>query len=73
MQTLAMNQLTGEDTGKYRINRLLGQGPVSSFYEASSVSGKNVMLTAFYLPADWRCIGWIETSSYIAGRGLWPI
>ncbi|HET8911261.1 MAG TPA: protein kinase [Ktedonobacteraceae bacterium] len=53
MQTLAMNQLTGEDTGKYRINRLLGQGPVSSFYEASSVSGKNVMLTAFYLPENF--------------------
>jgi serine/threonine protein kinase len=50
MQTIENHPLTGKDAGNYHIDRLLGQGPFSHFYEAHSLSGQRVMLTAFSLP-----------------------
>ncbi len=50
MQAIEIHQLTGKDAGNYHIDRLLGQGPLSYFYEAHSISGQRVMLTVFSLP-----------------------
>jgi serine/threonine protein kinase/Rieske Fe-S protein len=50
MQSVPVDQLVGKDAGIYRIDRLLGQGPVSSFCEAQHASGQKVILTLFTLP-----------------------
>src|ERR1019366_5272468 len=50
MQAIENHQLTGKDAGNYHIDRLLGKGPLSYFYEAHPVSGQRVMLTVFSLP-----------------------
>jgi serine/threonine protein kinase/nitrite reductase/ring-hydroxylating ferredoxin subunit len=63
MQSVPMDQLVGKDAGIYHIARLLGQGPVSSFYEAQHASGQKVILTLFTLPAtfdDHTCKRFIE-------------
>ncbi len=51
MRAIENHQLTGKDAGNYHIDRLLGQGSLSHFYKAHSVSGQRVMLTIFSLPA----------------------
>ena len=51
MQAIENHQLTGKDAGNYHIDRLLGQGSLSHFYKAHSVSGQRVMLTIFSLPS----------------------
>lgn len=53
MQSVWIEQLVGRNVGNYRIERLLGQGPVSSFYEARHNSGQSAMLTLFNLPATF--------------------
>jgi serine/threonine protein kinase len=50
MQSVSIDQLIGKDAGSYHIDRLLGQGPVSSFCEAHHASGRRVILTLFNLP-----------------------
>lgn len=50
MQAIENHQLTGKDAGNYHIDRLLGQGPLSHFYEAYSISRQRVMLTVLSLP-----------------------
>jgi serine/threonine protein kinase/Rieske Fe-S protein len=50
MQGIENHQLTGKDAGNYHIDRLLGKGSLSHFYEAHTTSGQRVMLTAFSLP-----------------------
>jgi serine/threonine protein kinase/Rieske Fe-S protein len=50
MQAIDNHQLTGKDAGNYHIDRLLGKGPLSHFYEAHPISGQRVMLTVFSLP-----------------------
>jgi serine/threonine protein kinase/Rieske Fe-S protein len=50
MQAIENHQLTGKDAGNYHIDRLLGKGPLSHFYEAHPISGQRVMLTVFSLP-----------------------
>jgi len=50
MQSVPVDQLVGKDAGSYHIDRLLGQGPVSSFCEAHHASGRRVILTLFTLP-----------------------
>src|SRR5438876_8869991 len=50
MQATENHQLTGKDAGNYHIDRLLGKGPLSHFYEAHPISGQRVMLTIFSLP-----------------------
>lgn len=50
MQAVENHQLTGKDAGNYHIDRLLGQGSLSHFYKAHSISGQRVMLTIFSLP-----------------------
>jgi serine/threonine protein kinase len=52
MQAIENHQLTGKDAGNYHIDRLLGQGPLSHFYQAHSIAGQRVMLTLFSLPAS---------------------
>jgi serine/threonine protein kinase len=51
MQSVSIDQLIGKDAGGYHIDRLLGEGPVSSFCEAHHASGRRVILTLFKLPA----------------------
>src|SRR5450631_408922 len=51
MQDIKNHLLTDKDAGNYHIDRLLGQGPLSHFYKAHSISGQRVMLTLFSLPA----------------------
>jgi len=53
MQTVGVEQLVGRNVANYRIERLLGQGPVSSFYEARHSSGQSAILTLFDLPATF--------------------
>jgi serine/threonine protein kinase len=50
MQSVWTEQLVGRKAGNYQIGRLLGRGPVSSFYEARHISGQSAILTLFNLP-----------------------
>ncbi len=50
MHTMDNHQFIGKDTGNYHIERLLGKGALSHFYEGHSLSGERVMLTMFSLP-----------------------
>jgi serine/threonine protein kinase len=53
MQSVWIEQLVGRNVGNYHLDRLLGQGPVSSFYEALHNSGQSAILTLFDLPATF--------------------
>ncbi len=51
MQTLSVDQLVGQNTGKYRIERMLGRGQLNTVYLARDLVQQNtVALTTFVIP-----------------------